>query len=145
MRLFERAGLPQGVVNMVCGAGSTVGNSLVANANVRGISFTGSSDIGTRIYEGAARRLAGVQLELGGKNPAIVIDCEDLDGAAREIVSAAFLCSGQRCTALSRVIVGSAQADALVERLLDLIGQIRVGDGALETTTMGPANLAQLG
>ena len=145
MRLFERAGLPPGVVNMVCGAGSTVGNSLVANANVRGISFTGSSDIGTRIYEGAARRLAGVQLELGGKNPAIVIDCEDLDGAAREIVSAAFLCSGQRCTALSRVIVGSAQADALVERLLDLIGQIRVGDGALETTTMGPlVSLAQL-
>jgi aldehyde dehydrogenase (NAD+) len=145
VRLLERAGLPSGVVNLVCGAGSTVGDSLVANAGVRGISFTGSSDIGTRIYESAARRLAGVQLELGGKNPAIVIDYDDLDGAAREIVSAAFLCSGQRCTALSRVIVGMTQADALVQRLLDCIGQIRVGDGMLETTTMGPlVSLAQL-
>jgi acyl-CoA reductase-like NAD-dependent aldehyde dehydrogenase len=145
MRLLEKAGLPPGVVNMVCGAGSTVGGRLVANAGVRGISFTGSSDVGARIYESAAHRLAGVQLELGGKNPAIVIDYDDLDGAAREIVSAAFLCSGQRCTALSRVIVGTGQADALVERLLDHIGQIRVGDGLLETTTMGPlVSLAQL-
>lgn len=145
VRLFEQAGVPPGVVNLVCGAGATVGDSLVSNANVRGITFTGSSDIGTRIYEAAARRLAGVQLELGGKNPAIVIDYEDLDGAAREIVSAAFLCSGQRCTALSRVIVGAAQADALVQCLLDCIGRIRVGDGMLETTTMGPLiSLAQL-
>jgi aldehyde dehydrogenase (NAD+) len=82
---------------------------------------------------------------LGGKNPAIVIDHDDLDGAAREIVSAAFLCSGQRCTALSRVIVGASQAAALVERLLALIANIRVGDGMLETTTMGPlVSLAQL-
>ncbi len=145
MRLFEKAGLPPGVVNLVCGSGSKVGDSLVSNAGVRGISFTGSSDIGTRIYETAARRLAGVQLELGGKNPAIVIDYDDLDGAAREIVSAAFLCSGQRCTALSRVIVGETQADPLVERLLGCIGRIRVGDGMLETTTMGPLiSLAQL-
>ena len=145
MRLFEMSGLPPGVVNLVCGEGSTVGSSIVANACVRGISFTGSSDIGTRIYESAARRLAGVQLELGGKNPAIVVDYDDLDGAAREIVSAAFLCSGQRCTALSRVIVTATQADALIERLLDRIGQIRVGDGMLETTTMGPlVSLAQL-
>ncbi len=145
MRLLEKAGLPPGVANTVCGAGSTVGGSLVANPGVRGISFTGSSDIGTRIYECAARRLAGVQLELGGKNPAIVVDCEDLDGAAGEIVSAAFLCSGQRCTALSRVIVGTGQADALVKRLLDLVAKIRVGDGMLETTTMGPlVSLAQL-
>ena len=145
MRLLEKAGLPPGVANLVCGAGSTVGSSMVAHPGVRGISFTGSSDIGMRIYERAARRLAGVQLEMGGKNPAIVIDCEDLDGAAAEIVSAAFLCSGQRCTALSRVIVGAGQADALAQRLLNLIVKIRVGDGMLETTTMGPlVSLAQL-
>jgi acyl-CoA reductase-like NAD-dependent aldehyde dehydrogenase len=145
MQLLERAGVPPGVVNLVCGAGAIVGDSLVSDSRVRGISFTGSSDIGTRIYETAARHLAGVQLELGGKNPAVVVDYEDLDGAAREIVSAAFLCSGQRCTALSRVIVGVKQADALVQCLLDRIGQIRVGDGMLETTTMGPlVSLAQL-
>ncbi len=145
MRLLEKAGLPPGVVNMVCGAGSAVGNSLVANPNVRGITFTGSTKVGIRIYEGAARRLAGVQLELGGKNAAIVVDYEDLDGAAREIVSAAFVCSGQRCTALSRVIVGSAQADELVQRLLENMRKIRVDDGMLETTTMGPlVSLEQL-
>jgi aldehyde dehydrogenase (NAD+) len=79
-----------------------------------------------------------VQLELGGKNPAVVVDHDDLDGAAREIVSAAFLCSGPRCTALSRVIVTEAQADALVERLLAHTAAIRVGDGLADGTTMGP-------
>ena len=138
MQLLEKAGLPAGVVNLVVGAGSAVGDCLIRDPRVRGISFTGSSDIGTRIYEAAARRLAAVQLELGGKNPAVVVDYDDLDGAAREIVSAAFLCSGQRCTALSRVIAGENLADALVERILHHVRQIRVGDGVCETTTMGP-------
>jgi aldehyde dehydrogenase (NAD+) len=138
MDLLERAGLPPGVVNLVIGPGSAVGSCLVADRRVRGISFTGSSDVGTRVSEGAARRFASVQLELGGKNPAIVIDYDDLEGAAREIVSAAFLCSGQRCTALSRVIVGEAQADALVERILCQVNRIKVGDGMTDTTTMGP-------
>jgi aldehyde dehydrogenase (NAD+) len=138
MQLLEKAGLPAGVVNLVIGPGSTVGDCLVADRRVRGISFTGSSDIGTRVAEGAARRFAGVQLELGGKNPAVVVDYDDLDGAAREIVSAAFLCSGQRCTALSRVIVSEAQAGALIERILREVSRIKVGDGILEGTTMGP-------
>jgi acyl-CoA reductase-like NAD-dependent aldehyde dehydrogenase len=136
--LLEKAGLPAGVVNLVIGPGSAVGNFLVNDRRVEGISFTGSSDIGLRVSEGAARRLASVQLELGGKNPAIVVDYDDLEGAAREIVSAAFLCSGQRCTALSRVIVVESQADALIEQLLCHIGRIRVGDGLAEGTTMGP-------
>ena len=143
-QLLEKAGLPKGVVNLVIGPGAAVGDALVNDARVRGISFTGSSEIGTRTYEGAARRLAKVQLELGGKNPALVLDYEDLDNAAKEIVAAAFLCSGQRCTALSRVIVLEAQADALVGRLLDHIRRIKVGDGLIEGTTMGPlASLAQ--
>lgn len=146
MQLLEKAGLPPGVVNLAIGPGSAVGDCLVADGRVRGISFTGSSDIGARVAEGAARRFASVQLELGGKNPAIVVDYDDLDGAAREIVSAAFLCSGQRCTALSRVIVSEAQADALVERILFHVSRIRVGDGMLEGTTMGPlVSKAQFG
>lgn len=136
--LLEKAGLPAGILNLVIGPGATAGDSIVADRRVRGISFTGSSDVGVKICEAAARRLAAVQLELGGKNPAIVIDCDDLDGAAREIVSAAFLCSGQRCTALSRVIVSEAEADALIERLLHYVAQIQVGDGLLPGTTMGP-------
>jgi aldehyde dehydrogenase (NAD+) len=115
-----------------------MGDALVADQRIRGISFTGSTAVGTRLYEGAARHLASVQLELGGKNPAVVIDCDDLDGAAREIVSAAFLCSGQRCTAISRVIVGENQADALVEKITERVKRIKVGDGMLDVTTMGP-------
>lgn len=138
IRLFEKAGLPAGVLNLVTGSGSTVGECLIHDPRICGISFTGSTAVGMRIYEGAARRLARVQLELGGKNPAVVLDYDDLDTAAREIVAAAFLCSGQRCTALSRVIVAESQADALVERILDHVGRIKVGDGLEETTTMGP-------
>ncbi|MGP8247945.1 MAG: aldehyde dehydrogenase family protein [Bryobacteraceae bacterium] len=138
MQLLEKAGLPAGVVNLAIGPGSAVGDGLVADRRVRGISFTGSSDIGTRIYENAARRIASVQLELGGKNPAIVFGYDNLEGAAQEIVSAAFLCSGQRCTALSRVIVSEAQADLLVEKILHRVACIKVGDGMVEGITMGP-------
>ena len=138
VQLMEKAGFPAGVVNLVMGPGAVAGECLISDPRVRGISFTGSTSIGTRIYEAAARRMARVQLELGGKNPAVVFDYEDLDGAAREIVAAAFLCSGQRCTALSRVIVGEAQADALVERILDHVTRIKVGDGLDTATTMGP-------
>jgi aldehyde dehydrogenase (NAD+) len=137
-RLLEKAGIPPGVVNLVVGSGAAIGNSLVADPRIRGISFTGSTDVGLPLYECAARHLASVQLELGGKNPAIVFDYEDLEGAAREIVSAAFLCSGQRCTALSRVIVKEEQADPLVDKILSLVAKIQVGDGMLESTTMGP-------
>jgi aldehyde dehydrogenase (NAD+) len=138
MELFEKAGFAPGVVNLVIGTGSTVGAVLVDHPVVRGISFTGSTAVGIPIYECAARRMAKVQLELGGKNPAVVLDCDDLEGAAREIVAAAFLCSGQRCTALSRVIVANEQADALLEHLVRVVRQIKVGDGMNETTNMGP-------
>ncbi|CAN5805943.1 aldehyde dehydrogenase family protein [soil metagenome] len=138
MHLLDRAGLPPGVVNLITGSGSVAGEALIHDARVGGISFTGSTDVGRRIYEGAARRLARVQLELGGKNPAVVFDCEDLDGAAREIVAAAFLCSGQRCTAISRVIVSDDQAEALAGRIVDYVSRIKVGDGLDPETTMGP-------
>ena len=138
VRLLEQAGIPPGVVNLVTGPGSAIGDALVADARVRGITFTGSTTIGARVAEGAARRFASVQLEMGGKNPAIVLDCADLEGAAREIVPAAFLCSGQRCTALSRVIVAESQADELVGHLRALVEAIRPGDGLTEGTTMGP-------
>ena len=137
-RLFEKAGFPPGAVNVITGPGAAVGDALVADARVRGVTFTGSTAVGSRVAEGAALRLAPVQLELGGKNPAVVIDCADLEGAAREIVPAAFLCSGQRCTALSRVIVAESQADELVAHLRTLVDAIRPGDGLADGTTMGP-------
>lgn len=136
--LLERAGLPSGVANLVIGSGRVVGNEMVEDDRVRGVSFTGSTNVGVRINRAAADQLTRVQLELGGKNPALVLGFDDLERAAREIVSAALKCSGQRCTALSRVLVLDSQADELVERLLDEIGQIEVGPGLAETTTMGP-------
>jgi aldehyde dehydrogenase (NAD+) len=138
MELLERAGVPHGVVNLVTGAGAAIGDGLTQDARVQGISFTGSTNVGRRVYEAAARRLARVQLELGGKNPAVVVDCEDLEQAAREIVAAAFLCSGQRCTALSRVIVTDQQADPLIQRILVHVRAIKVGSGLEPDTTMGP-------
>jgi alpha-ketoglutaric semialdehyde dehydrogenase len=138
VQLLEKVGLPPGVLNLVMGEGSTVGGALVMDSRVDGVSFTGSTSIGVGIYEQAARRLAKVQLELGGKNAAVVWNYADLDRAAAEIVSAAFLCSGQRCTALSRVIVSEEQADALIERLLARVESIKVGDGLEESSTMGP-------
>lgn len=136
--LFEQAGFPPGVVNLVIGHGSEIGDCLVDDPRVAGITFTGSTAVGIPLNERASRRLAKVQLELGGKNPAVVAGYDDLDTAAREIVSAALQCSGQRCTALSRVIVLEDQADALVGKLLEHIGRIQTGDGLDEKTTMGP-------
>ena len=137
-QLAERAGFPAGVLNVITGAGVTGGEALVGDPRVAGISFTGSTATCIRIYGLAASRLARVQLELGGKNPAVVVDHDDLDAAAREIVAAAFLCSGQRCTALSRVIVTHAAADALVSCILQYVDRIVVGDGLAAGTTMGP-------
>ncbi len=82
MQLMEKAGIPAGVVNLLIGPGSSIGDALVSDRKVQGITFTGSTGIGTRVAEGAARRFASLQLEMGGKNPAIVIDSDDLEGAA---------------------------------------------------------------
>ena len=137
-QLFEQAGFPAGVVNVLIGRGARVGDTLVDHPGVNGISFTGSTDIGRRIYTKAAERLVRVQLELGGKNPAVVVDCDDLSTAAKEIVTAAFTTSGQRCTALSRVIVTDEHADELVELLTLEMRNLRIGDGLDEGCTMGP-------
>jgi acyl-CoA reductase-like NAD-dependent aldehyde dehydrogenase len=136
--LVQEAGFPKGVANLVLGGGGSVGQRLVDHPEVAGISFTGSTVIGTRLYQGAAKRVARVQLELGGKNPAIVWNYADLDHAATEISAAAFACTGQRCTALSRVIVGENQADALVEKLKARMEAIKVGDGTADKANMGP-------
>jgi aldehyde dehydrogenase (NAD+) len=138
VQLLEKAGVPAGVVNLVVGPGSRIGNHLVSDRRVRGITFTGSTEVGVPLYEYAARHLASVQLELGGKCPAVVIDCDNLEDAARDIVATAFACSGQRCTALSRVIVSEKHADALVAKMIPYLEKIKVGDGVQEGSTMGP-------
>lgn len=138
MELLAEAGAPRGVVNLVHGSGSKVGDPLVHNPLVKGISFTGSTALGMRINGIAASRLARTQLELGGKNAAIVLDCERLEEAAEHIVNAAFACSGQRCTAISRVIVLKDRAEALIGHIKEKISRIRVGPAWDERANMGP-------
>lgn len=138
MELLAEAGLPGGVVNMILGAGGKVGDPLVSHPLVNGISFTGSTALGLRINGIAASRLAKTQLELGGKNAAIVLDDGNLAYAAEQIVQAAFACSGQRCTAISRVIALKDIAARLTDYIMERMREIRVGPAWKDGVTMGP-------
>jgi acyl-CoA reductase-like NAD-dependent aldehyde dehydrogenase len=138
MELLEEAGIPEGAVNLVTGGGRNVGDPLVRHPLVKGISFTGSTALGISIQEIAARRLVKTQLELGGKNPAVVLDFDNPEYAAQQIISAAFACSGQRCTAISRVVVLEPYAEPLIKALQNEMSKITVGPGWLSGNTMGP-------
>lgn len=138
MELLSEAGVPKGVVNLVVGSGSEVGTSLVEHPLVKGISFTGSTKLGMQINESAARRLVKTQLELGGKNPAVILDYDNPEDVAKQIVSAAFACSGQRCTSISRVIVVKEKRQELTEALIKELKQIKVGPAWENDVTMGP-------
>ena len=129
MEVFEEAGVPPGVLNMVTGPGSSVGNVFVESPDVKGISFTGSTEIGTGIYAEGARNLKKIQCEMGGKNAVILLADADLDKALGGIVQAAFGSTGQRCTATSRAIVEEAVYDDFMEQLLDRTGKLKIGDG----------------
>ena len=137
--IYEQAGLPPGVFNMLVGAGSVVGEAIVNSSVIRAVSFTGSNEIGGALYVKAAQRGAKVTCEMGGKNAVIVMPDADLDKAAVAIHGGAFGSTGQRCTATSRVIAHPSIKDALVERLVDAAIKIKVGAGLDETVDMGPA------
>ncbi len=136
--LFIEAGLPAGVLNFVTGSGSTVGEELIANPAIKAVSFTGSTDVGRRIQATAAPNLVRTQLELGGKNPQVVLRDAALDRAAEAAVTSAYACAGQWCTSTSRVIVESDIADELIERIVAGANALVVGDGRDPETTMGP-------
>jgi acyl-CoA reductase-like NAD-dependent aldehyde dehydrogenase len=143
--IFDRAGAPAGVVNMVLGSGGTVGNALVDAPHVRAVSFTGSTEVGTALYARAAARLARVQCEMGGKNPVVILADADLDLAVEAVANGAYGSTGQRCTATSRVVVEESVADAFVERLVARTARVRVGNGLEQGIDMGPAvDLAQM-
>lgn len=135
---FIEAGLPKGVLNLVLGSGSVVGEAIVNDPRVHAISFTGSNEVGTDLYAKAARRLCKVQLEMGGKNALIVCADADLDQAAEAAVSGAYGSTGQRCTATSRVIVEKSVHAALAAKILERVRGIRTGDGVKEQKVMGP-------
>ena len=129
VEVFEEAGLPPGVLNLVTGPGAQVGNALVENTGVNGISFTGSTEIGTELYAKSAQRLKKVQAEMGGKNAVILLADADMDKALGGIVQGAFGSTGQRCTATSRVIVEEEVYDQFMEGLIDRTSKLKIGDG----------------
>ena len=136
--MFAEAGLPKGVLNMVIGAGDTVGEAIVGDPRVRAVSFTGSNPVGIRLYEQGSRRGLRVQCEMGGKNPVVVLEDADLDLAVESTVSGAFGSAGQRCTATSRVVVVKAVAEAFVEKLLARTRRLKLGPGDDPSTDVGP-------
>ena len=136
---LQEAGLPAGVLNMVTGAGSVVGAALAGDPLVRGLTFTGSRDTGPGIYERATRQFTRVQLEMGGKNPTVVLDDADVDLAVRIVVAGGFGLTGQACTATSRVIVEAGIADRFAAALAEAAAALTVGDGLHEGVQMGPA------
>ena len=129
VEIYEEAGLPAGVLNLVTGPGAQVGNALVESRDVKGISFTGSTEIGTEIYAESAKRLKKVQAEMGGKNAVIILADADMDKAMTGIVQGAFGSTGQRCTATSRVIVEEGVYDQFMAELIDRTGKLTIGDG----------------
>jgi aldehyde dehydrogenase (NAD+) len=139
IEIFEEAGVPAGVLNMVIGSGSEVGDELMSHPAVKAVSFTGSNEIGTALYAQGAKRLMKVQCEMGGKNPLVVLEDADLDLAIESTLQGAFGSTGQRCTATSRAVVVSQIADEFVARLALRAGQLKVGNGADAGIDMGPS------
>lgn len=138
VEIFEEAGLPPGVWNFVTGGGSTVGMEIVENPRVKAVSFTGGVPAGKVIYEAAARLLKPVEVELGGKNPQIVMDDANLELALDGLLFGAFGTAGQRCTATSRLILHEKVYDRFLSMLLARTEALVVGDPLDPHTDVGP-------
>ncbi len=136
--IFEEAGLPGGLFNVVPGSGSEIGDAVVAHPVPRVISFTGSTPVGRGIAELAGQHLKQVELELGGNNVMLVLDDADLDQAARAAAFGKFLHQGQICIALNRIVVQDSVADAFTERFLSVVKELQAGDPSDGGTLVGP-------
>jgi len=143
--IIHESGVPAGLVNMVFGSGSTIGQGLVEHAGVAGVSFTGSVGVGTGVATATAQRLARVQLEMGGKNALVVLDDADIDRAVDVAVQGSFYSTGQRCTASSRLLVTPGIHEEFVDKLVAAADGLVVGDARAPGTQIGPAvNAEQL-
>lgn len=135
---LDEAGLPPGVLNLVTGSAAAIGDPLLRDPRVVAISFTGSNETGAELRRIAAERGAKLQLELGGKNPAIVLADADLEHALTHVINGAMMSTGQKCTATSRAIVDRRIADRFTEMLSERIAGLRVGDPLADDTQIGP-------
>jgi aldehyde dehydrogenase (NAD+) len=138
VELMDQAGFPPGVVNLVSGGGGPVGTALVEHPDVKVVSFTGSTEVGRQVLRSAADGLKKVHLELGGKNAILILDDADLELALENVVWSAFGTAGQRCTAASRVILQRGIKEAFTRRLVERVERLRLGDGLLPETDVGP-------
>jgi acyl-CoA reductase-like NAD-dependent aldehyde dehydrogenase len=144
MKLFEEAGFPKGVINVVTGFGPEAGEPLVKHPLVRKVAFTGSSKTGAHVYSEAAQDIKRVSLELGGKSPNIVFDDCKMDNAVKGVVSGIFAATGQTCIAGSRLLVQESIHDEFVDKLVDFAGTARMGNPMDYETQVGPVtNLMQ--
>ena len=139
VRALTDAGLPKGIINIVSGFGSMVGTPLAEHPDVRAISLTGSSEVGRIVGSIAAKSFKHCSLELGGKNPMIVLDDANLDLAIEGGLWGAFGTAGQRCTATSRIVVQKGVYREFIVRFVDRAKNLKVGNGLDETVEMGPA------
>jgi alpha-ketoglutaric semialdehyde dehydrogenase len=138
VEILSRAGLPKGVANLVMGKGSVVGQTMLDSKDVNAISFTGSVATGARVAQACATRGAKFQLEMGGKNPFIILDDANLDVAVAAAVDGAFYQTGQRCTASSRLIVQSKIHDAFVDKTIEAMKALKVDHALKDGTQVGP-------
>src|SRR3954470_11902886 len=136
---LDEAGVTKGALNFITGPGSSVGHEIVTNAAVKAISFTGSVATGSGIAVEAAKRRARVQLEMGGKNPTVVLADADVQDAVANVVNSAFFSTGQRCTATSRVIVEEPIVEQFTDALVRRASQLKVGNGLEAGIDIGPA------
>jgi aldehyde dehydrogenase (NAD+) len=136
--IISRSGLPRGVFNLVTGKGSVIGEALVANHDVAGVSFTGSAQVGMQVAAQCASRLSRVQLEMGGKNPLVVLDDADIEVAVNAAVNGGFFSTGQRCTASSRIVVTAGIHDRFVRAMTERLASLKVDDALAGGTDIGP-------
>src|SRR5262249_34201815 len=136
---LHEAGVPKGVVNFVAGSGGGLGQALVDAKPLKGVSFTGGCPIGQWLYNEGSERRVRIQLEMGGKNPTIVLGDADFGPAVENVVNAAFFSTGQKCTATSRAIVEDSIYDKFVAALVERTKKLKVGDGMQPGIDIGPA------
>ena len=138
VELFEKSGVPKGVLNMITGPGSVVGKEFGENPKLKAISFTGSSDVGIQLGKLVTAHGGKMQAEMGGKNPAIILEDADIDKAVESIVTSGFLDNGQRCTGTSRVIVLRSITNKVKEKLVEKAKELVIGDGFQPGVDNGP-------
>ena len=138
VEIISRSGLPKGVLNLVMGRGSLVGQTMLDSKDVNAVSFTGSTETGAKVAQACVTRGAKFQLEMGGKNPLVVLDDANLDAAVAAAIDGAFYQTGQRCTASSRLIVQAKVHDAFVDKTISAMKTLKVDHALKDGTHIGP-------